>query len=353
MNTSLATKNEEVKENKRKERMNPTVLIIICAIASVAVFFFSLWAGASNITFRTVLAALFQYNETVPQHYTIFEMRFPRTIMAFLLGAAFAVSGAIMQGVMRNPLASPGLMGVTAGASFAIVVAFAFYPHMGYHQLILFSMVGSAIGTVIVYAVGTLASYSIMGSHRYVTFALAGAAVGAMFGALTKGIEIYFGVMTNVMYWYSAGVAGVKWFEVQVVLPWIITGLILSIFISRSLSILSLGEEVAGGLGQNVKVIKAFAALIVFILVGSAVSICGPIGFIGLIIPHITRYLIGVDYRWVIPCSAILGGLLLAGADAMARLVNPPFETPVGVITSLIGVPFFLYLARKGGKFSL
>ncbi len=329
------------------------VLSLACCIALPLLALLSLMAGAATIQAETVWQSFVKFHPDHVHHYTIREIRLPRTIMAFIVGACFAVAGAVMQGVTRNPLASPGLMGVSAGAGFAIVCAFAFLPGLGYHQLIVVSMAGSALGTLIVYGVGAAASLTTSGSYAHVKFALAGAAVGGMLGAVSQGIEIYFGVMTKVMYWYAAGVAGVKWFDVHVIAPWAAAGLVLAIALSRSITVLGLGEDVAAGLGQQVKRVKALAALAVFLLVGAAVAVSGPIGFVGLMIPHITRYLIGIDYRYVIPCSAMLGGGLLVAADSLCRIVNPPFETPVGVLTSLIGVPFFLFLARRSGRISL
>ncbi|WP_025025498.1 FecCD family ABC transporter permease [Caldalkalibacillus mannanilyticus] len=333
--------------------MIASILIVIASIGILLAMLGSIMVGAADIDVKTVFEAIFQYDENHVKHFTVYEIRIPRAIMAFLIGACFAVAGTIMQGVTRNPLASPGLMGVSAGASFGIVLSFAFFPELKYHQLILVSLLGSALGTLIVYSIGTVASYRTRGRYAHVKFALAGAAVGGLLGSLSKGIEIYYGVMTNVMYWYAAGVAGVKWFEVKTILPWSVAGLLGAMMISRQLTVLSLGDEVAAGLGQKIKWIKAIAALTVFVLVGAAVSVAGPIGFIGLVIPHITRYLIGIDYRWVIPCSALLGGFLLVVADMASRLVNPPFETPVGVLTALIGVPFFIYLARGNKRVGL
>ncbi|OEF98126.1 FecCD family ABC transporter permease [Desulfuribacillus alkaliarsenatis] len=355
----IANKDGEIKQtlfNKEKNKnrtFQRTLLIILSLIGIVVGMLASIMVGAADIDVRTVVQSIVSYDETNVKHYTVMELRLPRAVMAFFIGACFAVAGAIMQGVTRNPLASPGLMGVSAGAGFGVIIAFAFFPDFKYHQLILVSLVGSAFGTMIVYSVGTAASFQSRGRYAHVKFALAGAAVGGLLSSLSKGIEIYYGVMTNVMYWYAAGVAGVKWFEVKTILPWSIAGLLLAMVIARQLTLLSLGDEVAAGLGQKIKWIKAIAALSVFILVGAAVSVSGPIGFIGLVIPHMTRFLIGVDYRWVIPCSALLGGLLLVVADMASRMVNPPFETPVGVLTAMIGVPFFIYLARGNKKVGL
>lgn len=180
-----------------------------------------------------------------------------------------------------------------------------------------------------------------------VKLALAGTAVTYFFTGISTAIAIRFDVAQDISFWYAGGVAGVKWSGVQLLLIAGAVGLTLAFIIARSVTVLSLGDDLAKGLGQYTSAVKLVGMLIVVILTGAAVSIAGTIAFIGLIIPHITRFLVGVDYRWIIPCSAVLGAVLLVFADIAARLVNAPFETPVGALTSLIGVPFFFYLARR------
>ncbi|WP_240762079.1 FecCD family ABC transporter permease [Paenibacillus thalictri] len=308
----------------------------------------SLAVGAANISLTTIWEAAAHYDPLKVQHFTVLSVRLPRSITAVIVGACFGISGAIMQGMTRNPLASPSIMGVSAGAGFALVVAMAFYPGFTYHEMILVSLLGAALGTMIVYGIGTGSSTIFStGQYSHVRFALAGAAVTAMLHALSHGLQIYYGISMQVMYWYAAGIAGVKWDDVLAIAPWALAGIVSALLLGRSISMLSLGDEVAAGLGNRVKRVKLFGALTVFALTGSAVAVAGPIGFIGLIVPHLTRFLIGLDYRYVIPCSGLLGGALLLTADTVSRLVNPPQETPVGVLTTMLGVPFFLYLARK------
>ena len=303
----------------------------------------SIFFGVANITFSTVWQAAFHFNPDLPQHQIIRELRIPRAIAGALVGACFATAGAIMQGMTRNPLADPGLLGVNAGAGFALAFCFAFFPGMPFHILIMYSFLGAALGTGLVYGIGWMAR----GGVTPARLVLAGGAVSALLVALSQGIAIYFHVAQDLAFWYAGGVAGVKWFQIKMLLPWITAAFIGAVLISRSITILSLGEEVASGLGQRTALLKFIGAVIVLVLAGAAVSAVGAIGFIGLIIPHIARALVGVDYRWIIPCSAILGGLLMVLADIGARMINPPFETPVGAIISLIGIPFFLYFARK------
>jgi iron complex transport system permease protein len=210
-------------------------------------------------------------------------------------------------------------------------------------NLILFSFLGAALGAVLVNGVSSMRG----GGATPMRLVLAGAAISAFLTALSQGIALYFGVAQSIMFWTVGGVSGATWEQVKIMAPWIAGALIGAAILSRSVSLLSFGEDVAKGLGLNTARIKALCSLIVLILAGAAVSVVGAVAFVGLFIPHFARFLVGVDYRRIIPTSAVLGALLMTLADLGARTINPPFETPVGVLTALVGVPFFLYLSRK------
>lgn len=341
---------QEEEEHQKELTSRPLVATFILMIGVVALLFglgASISLGAADIQLQTVWRSLYSFNPDLTTHQIIQELRLPRALAAGLVGAFLAVSGAIMQGMTRNPLASPSIMGVSAGSAFMIAIAFAFFPGMSHLGLIAWSFVGAGIASCIVFTIGAFS----MGGLTPVKLALAGTAVTAFLGSISSAIAIHFHVAQDISFWYAGGVAGANWQSVQIMLPIAIIGLILAFMISRSITVLSLGDDVAKGLGQRTAAVKVVGTIVVLLLTGSAVAIAGTIGFIGLVIPHITRFLVGVDYRWIIPCSAILGALLLVLADIGARMINPPFETPVGAITALVGVPFFLYLARreKGG----
>ncbi|MFS0858924.1 FecCD family ABC transporter permease [Paenibacillus taichungensis] len=299
--------------------------------------------GAADIKLGVVWEAIFNFNPELTPHQIIWEIRLPRILGGAMVGACFAVAGAIMQGMTRNPLADSGLLGLNAGAGFALAVCFAFFPGMPYMYIILYSFVGAGLGVLLVYGFGA-ASKSGLTPLRLV---LAGAAVSAMLSALSEGIALYFKIGQDLAFWTAGGVAGTKWSQLEVMFPWVLAALIAGTIISRSITLLSLGEDIAVGLGQRTGLIKLVGLIVVLILAGTAVSVVGAVGFVGLIIPHLTRKLVGVDYRWIIPCSAVMGSLLLVFADLAARMINPPYETPIGALVALIGVPFFLYLARK------
>ncbi|MCQ6561817.1 FecCD family ABC transporter permease [Paenibacillus mendelii] len=299
--------------------------------------------GAADIPFLVVWEAIFQFNPDLNQHQVIQELRLPRVLGGAMVGASLAVAGAIMQGMTRNPLADSGLLGLNAGAGLMLTLCFAFFPGLPFMYLIMYSFLGAGVSVALVYGIGSLAK----GGLTPVRLVLAGAALSALLSALSEGIALYFHIGQDLAYWYAGGLAGTTLFQLKIMLPWIAAAIAGAIVLSRSITMLSLGEEVARGLGQRTQLIKLAGAIIVLVLAGSAVSVVGSVGFVGLMIPHLTRKLVGVDYRWIIPCSAVLGSLLVVFADLGARMVNPPYETPVGALIALIGVPFFLYLARK------
>lgn len=333
-------------KDEQKTTSRPFVASFILLAGIFALLFslaISISIGAKNINLQTVWSGVFYFNPDIVEHHIIQDIRMPRSLAAGLVGSFLAVSGAIMQGMTRNPLASPSIMGVTAGSSFMISIAFAFFPGTSNVALMCWSFVGAGIGASLVFVIGSFSKSGL----TPVKLALAGAAVGALLSSISSAIAIHYQVAQDMSFWYAGGLTGVKWYSVQLLVPIAIIGLVTAFMLARSITILSLGDEVAKGLGQKTTLVKVGGTVIVLLLTGAAVSVAGSIGFIGLVIPHITRFLVGVDYRFVIPCAAILGALLLILADIGARMINPPFETPVGAITALIGVPFFLYLARR------
>jgi len=329
---------------KFRSRPWAATLILVGGIAALAFgMALSVSFGAADIKLAIVWEAIFNFNPDLTQHQIIQELRLPRVLGGAMVGACFAVAGAIMQGMTRNPLADSGLLGLNAGAGFMLAVCFAFFPGLPFMYLILYSFLGAGLGAGLVYGIGSIAK----GGLTPVRLVLAGAALSALLSALSEGIALYFRIGQDLAFWYAGGVAGTKWFQLKVMFPWIAVAIAGAIALSRSISMLSLGEDIARGLGLRTGFVKLAGAVIVLILAGAAVSVVGAVGFVGLIIPHLTRYLVGVDYRWIIPCSAVLGSLLVVFADLAARMINPPYETPIGALIALIGVPFFLYLARK------
>lgn len=327
-----------------KDRMLYAAVTVIggCAVLIGAILF-SVAKGASNIPVRDVLEALFRFESGNKQHLIIVDLRLPRIIASVLVGASFAVSGALMQGTTRNPLADSGLMGLNAGAGFALAVSFAFFSNLSYLKVIMICFAGAALGAFLVNGIASIGRKE----AAPMRLVLAGAAVSALLLALSQGIAIYYNVSQDIMFWTVGGVSGSTWEQVKIMIPFILSALLGAVLLSRSVTILSLGDEVSRGLGLNTAFVLAASSVIVLILAGISVSVVGSVGFVGLIVPHIVRRIVGPDYRLVIPAAAVLGALLMVLADLGARMLNPPFETPVGAVIAVIGVPFFLYLTGK------
>lgn len=328
--------------NRRPWLLGLLLLIRLLLLAS-----YSLTVGARHIPLPTIWKALVNYDPSQVDELLVQTLRVPRLLLAVACGISFGVAGALMQGITNNPMASPSIMGVNSGAALGLAVAMVFLPDSSLNVAVLFAFGGAALATVIIMA---LANRN--GSRMSPVFlALAGTAVSAVLLAITQALVVFFDVAQDLSYWTAGGISGVRMPQVLLLWPWTLVGIIMAIGLSKSVTLLSFGEEMDIGLGGHMGRIRFLAGLAVLILCGSAVAIAGPIGFVGLVTPHMARQLVGIDYRKVIPITALLGAILLVGADLVARSVAAPFEIPLGAITALIGVPFFLYLAnRKGAR---
>ncbi|WP_217362242.1 FecCD family ABC transporter permease [Cohnella herbarum] len=332
------------KQAKVTSRPLSAIAIIVIGLAALVLgMMLSVSYGAKDIDLATVWTAVFRFNPDLTEHQVIQALRLPRVTAGAMVGASLAVAGAMMQGMTRNPLADSGLLGLNAGAGFALAICFAFFPGTPFTALMLYSFLGAALGAIIVFGIGSIS----LGGLSPMRLTMAGAAVTALLMSFSQGIALHFRVGQNLAFWYAGGVAGTRWDQVELMFPWVAAGLIGAMLLSRGITLLSFGDQVAVGLGLRVVPIKIASFVVVLLLAGVSVAVAGAIGFIGLLIPHITRALVGVDYRWVIPCSAVLGALLVVAADFAARTINMSFETPVGALIALLGVPFFLYLVRR------
>ncbi|NJP37762.1 iron ABC transporter permease [Bacillus luteus] len=327
-----------------KRALPPAVLLPAGFLLLAACFFMSLFLGAAEIGPADVFRALFTA-EGGENRDIIRSMRLPRETAAALTGAALAASGAILQGMTRNPLADPGLLGLTAGANLALAVSIAFFTTT-YFGTMIAGMIGAAVAAAIVFGISRAAR----GPVSPFRIVLAGAAVTAFFAAAAEGLGLLFRISQEVSMWTAGGLIGTNWTQIQIVAPLIATGIAIALLLSRQLTVLSLNEETAVGLGQRTELIKAAFFLIVIILAGSAVALVGNMAFIGLMIPHIVRQVAGTDYRLILPLSMLVGAAFLLVADTLGRTINAPYETPVAALTAIVGLPFFLWLVRKGGR---
>ncbi len=312
-------------------------LLLLCALA------FSITLGAADINIATVYQAIFQYDETQFAHLIIRTVRLPRVIAGATIGVGLAVAGAIMQGLTTNPLASPGILGINAGASFAVVLGVLLLggpPFLTYGFL---AMGGAAAAAVIVYTLGSLGR----GGITPVKLTLAGVIFAMFTSSFTTAILVTdSSTFDQIRFWTVGSLTGRDWQMVAWIGPIVFVGLIGALLLSRQITTISLGQDIAQGLGQNTAVIKALAALMVIFLAGGSVAIAGPVAFVGLIIPHVVRTICGVDYRWIIPYAAVAGAMLVVIADSLGRVIQRPQEIPVGVMLAFVGTPFFIYLAR-------
>jgi len=325
----------------------PKLIFILAPVFIVGSILLSVLYGAKEIDSKTVWEAFFHFDADNVDHTIILSSRLPRVLGALIIGAFLAISGAIMQGMTRNYLASPSIMGVSDGSTFFITFAMIFLPQLTAMEKIFFSMLGSALGAGIVFGLGSM----IRNGLSPVRLAIIGTVIGTFLNSTATAMGTYFHVSQNISFWYNARLHQLDIQVLKLAVPAGVIGIILALSISKSITILSLGDSISTNLGQRTKILKVVSTLTVVLLTGTAVAIAGKIGFVGLIIPHIARFLVGMDYKWGIPCAGIIGAVFLAICDVLSRFVNYPYETPIGVVTALIGIPFFLYLIRtRGGK---
>lgn len=274
----------------------------------------------------------------------LLNVRLPRLILAALAGACLAASGAILQGVMQNPLADPSIIGVTAGGGLAASLAMVAIPQIGYLLPVL-AFVGAFITAVVIYVFAWDKGASPL------KIILAGVAINAMLGAVQSGIMIlYSDRVQSVLPWLAGGFQGKGWFHVEFVWPFAIVGLLLACFAIRPINLLLLGDETARILGTHVESVRLSLILLAALLAGAAVSVAGLVGFVGLVVPHIIRLLIGEDYRLLLPFSMIGGAALVMITDTLARTAFDPIELPVGILLACLGAPFFLFLLKRKGR---
>ncbi|MCB8912427.1 iron ABC transporter permease [Rhodococcus sp. PAE-6] len=310
-------------------------VLVLLVIASITI-------GSRNVDWADIVAALGGATDNIGQG--AIAKRIPRTVLALLVGAALGLAGAVMQGVTRNPLADPGILGVNMGASLAVVIGMAWFGLWTQTSMIWVAIIGAAAAAVFVYTIGSLGR----GGATPLKLALAGAATSAALASFVTAVILPRGdIAGSVRSWQIGGVGGANYDAISQALPFFGVGFAICLLSARSLNSLALGDDMAAGLGERVALVRGTAALGAVLLCGAATAIAGPIAFVGLVVPHLCRLLIGIDNRWLLPFSALVGAGLLTAADVVGRIVARPAEIDVGIITALIGAPFFVYIVRR------
>jgi iron complex transport system permease protein len=311
------------------------VLVVAAAVGSV-------WFGSRGVSWSDVWGALGGADETLGE--AAVTKRIPRTLLALVVGAALGVSGAVMQGVTRNPLADPGVLGINMGASLAVVIGIAYFGLVEPRNYIWVAIGGAALAAAFVYLVGSIGR----GGATPLKLALAGAATSAAATSFVIAIVLPRNdISETVQAWQVGGVGGGTFDKLRMVAPFLAAGFAICALSARGLNSIALGDEVAAGLGENVALTRALAGIGSVVLCGASTAVCGPIGFVGLVVPHACRLVVGPDYRWVVPLSALTGATLVTVSDTIGRVIAKPEEIDVGIVTAIVGAPVFIYIVRR------
>lgn len=326
---------------KRSVFLRLAGLVLLLALLGACIVL-SVTFGSRSVSLPDVLAGL--SGDTTKIASAAVSTRLPRTALAILVGAALGLSGTAMQAVTRNPLADPGILGISGGAALAVVLSLAFFSIANPTAQILIAILGASLSGIFVYFVASLGR----GGATPLKLALAGAATSAAFVSLVSAIVLpRADVIEAFRFWQIGGVGGATWPRILGVLPILAFGGLACFLLSRAMNSLALGDDLAAALGENVAVARLLVAFASFVLCGAATAVAGPIGFVGLVVPHMCRLIVGPDHRWLLPYSALVGAILLLLSDVLGRIVMRPSELDVGIVTALIGAPLFIAIVRK------
>lgn len=316
--------------------------LAVLALVVLALSALSIAIGSRSVGWAEISGALLGQDETIGQAAVL--LRVPRTLLALLAGAALGLAGAVMQGVTRNPLADPGILGVNTGAALAVVIGVAWFNIGSTSAFVWAATLGAGCAALFVYAVGSLGR----GGATPLKLALAGAATSIALSSLVIAIVLPRNdIAGGIRSWQIGGVGGATLDRIVPVLPFFIIGAAVCLLSAKRLNSLALGDDLAASLGERVVLSRALAALGAILLCGAATAACGPIGFVGLVVPHFCRLLFGSDHRWLLPLSALGGAALLLFADIVGRVIARPAELDVGILTAFIGAPVFVWMVRR------
>ncbi|MFG6147726.1 FecCD family ABC transporter permease [Halobacillus sp. B23F22_1] len=328
-----------------KTKLSKIIGTAVTLLLFLSAFFSSLYFGQTALVMEDIVHAFTRFNPSSINQVVVLEERLPRAVLGSVIGASLAIAGALMQALTGNPLASPSIFGINAGALFFVVLSITLFSFSSLIQIMWLALLGAAVAGILVFLLGSVGKDGM----TPIKIVLAGSAISALFLSMTQAMLVLDeNGLQQVLFWLTGSISGRSMGMLYPVLPFIVIAAVAALFMGNALNVFSTGEDVAKNLGQKTVLLKIGIGIIVIILAGSSVSIAGAIGFIGLVVPHITRGVFGPDYRWVLPLCAVLGASLLVSADVLARLLIMPQEVPVGIMTALIGTPFFIYIARYG-----
>ncbi|HFU4234855.1 TPA: FecCD family ABC transporter permease [Streptococcus suis] len=323
--------------------VQPLLIFFIISLLFVIGAYLSLRFGAISYSHQQLVETLRHPMTDSPVQDVVIDLRLPRMVAAILVGAAMAQAGAMMQGITRNAIADPGLLGINAGAGLALILGYAIFGSLHYSQILVICLLGSCLAAGLVFGL----SYQVQKGYNQLRLILSGAMVASLFSAIGQAITIYFDLSTAVIGWQAGGLVQVNWKMLTIIGPLIIIGLILAQLFAHQLTILSLNETVAKNLGQRTALMTMVLLGIVLLLSAAAVALVGSLSFVGLIIPHFIRMFTGKNYKLLLPLTAFAGAGFLIWVDLVCRSINPPAETPISAVISIIGLPCFLWLIRK------
>ena len=322
-----------------------SAVCVVLAAALAGLTLVALGIGSAGYSVGQIVDALL-YRDSGPIHVVVYNLRLPRIVMAVEVGACLAVAGALLQAVMRNPLADPGIIGVSAGAATAATTVLLLFPAM-LGAVPLFAFGGAALACVLIYVMAW------KGGVDPVRIILSGVAINTVLGAYNSFLQMLNSDnLSNVLAFMNGSLSGASWQQIYVITVYSVIGLVLAFCCVKSANILQLGDEMATSLGVNVSRVRIFLSAVGAFLAASTVAVAGMIGFLGLVVPHIARMLVGSDYKALLPVSTLLGAVLLLAADTLGRVLIAGMEIPVGIVMAATGGPFFLYMLRKKGKVS-
>ncbi|WP_137669976.1 FecCD family ABC transporter permease [Paenibacillus naphthalenovorans] len=328
--------------NITQRRLRRKLVITVVPMFLIIVSFYGLTYGSVTISLQEIWAVFHADGQPVHEK-IIMNLRLPRVLIGLLVGACLAASGALLQGVMKNPLADPGIIGVSAGGGLAAIISMIVFPQLSY-LLPALAFLGALITSLMIYMMAWDKGASPL------KIILAGVAINALLGAITNGFMVLYSERVQaVLPWLAGGLSGRSWHHLEFMAPYAITGLILTLFAIKPSNLLLLGDDSAKLLGQKVELQRFLIILLASLLAGTAVSVAGLIGFVGLVVPHAIRLLVGDDYRFLLPLSIVGGAALVVLADTIARSWFDPIELPVGILLAALGAPFFLFLLKKRG----